>query len=109
MTKDPSKIKSCTLEVDLEYPKELQDLHNYYPLAPESVAVNNTKKLIPNRSNKKNYVIHYENLKLYITHGMKLTKIHRGVKYRGSTFLKKYIDSNTESRRNAKSDFEKDF
>ena len=72
MTKDPSKIKSCTLEVDLEYPKELHDLHNDYPLAPESVAVNNTKKLIPNLSNKKNYVMHYENLKLYIKHGMKL-------------------------------------
>ena len=102
MTKDSSKIKSCTLEVDLEYPKELHDLHNDYPLAPESVVVNNTKKLIPNLSDKKNYGINYENWKLYIKHGMKLTKIHRGVKYRESTFLKKYIDSNTESRRNAK-------
>ena len=53
----------CILEVDLEYPKELHDLHNDYPLAPEQIEVNKTKKLIPNLWSKKNYVIHYENLK----------------------------------------------
>ena len=52
----------CILEVDLEYPKELHNLHNDYPLAPEQIEVNKTKKLIPNLWNKKNYVIHYENL-----------------------------------------------
>ena len=44
---------SCILEVNLEYPKSLHDLHNDYPLAPETVTVNNVEKLIPNLRNKK--------------------------------------------------------
>ena len=106
MMKDPSKIKSCTVELDLEYPKELHDLHSDYPLAPESVVLNGTAKLIPNLNSEKNYVLHYENLKFYLKHGLKLAKIHSGIKYQESAFLKKYIDSNTESRNNAKNDFE---
>ena len=39
---------SCILEVDLEYPKSLHDLHNDYPLAPEQIEVNKVDKLIPN-------------------------------------------------------------
>jgi len=57
---------SCILEVDLEYPESLHDLHNDYPLAPERVTVNKVEKLIPNLRNKKKYVIHYENLKLSV-------------------------------------------
>ena len=55
----------CILEVDLEYPKELHDLHNDYPLAPESVKLEGSTvpKLIPNLNNKTKYVVHYENLK----------------------------------------------
>lgn len=55
----PERIKSCTLEVDLEYPKKLHDAHNDYPLTPELVNVNGVKKLIPNLNDKKNYVIHH--------------------------------------------------
>jgi hypothetical protein len=43
-----SRHMSCRPEVDLEYPKELHDLHNEYPLAPERVVVNKVEKLIPN-------------------------------------------------------------
>ena len=82
------------LEVDLEYPDELHELHNDYPLAPEKLAVSSdilskycteiaddyeikvddVKKLIPNLSNKTKYVLHYRNLRLYLSLGMKLTK-----------------------------------
>jgi hypothetical protein len=57
----------CILEVDLDYPEELHDLHNDYPLAPESIRLDGSTvdKLIPNLNNKKSYVVHYENLKLY--------------------------------------------
>ena len=44
----------CILEVDLEYPKDLHDLHNDYPLAPERLKIGNVKKLIPNLGDKKN-------------------------------------------------------
>ena len=52
----------CILEVDLKYPKELHDLHNDYPLAPESMKVNKVEKLIPNLWDETKYVVHHENL-----------------------------------------------
>ena len=106
---DPTKIKGCTLEVDLVYPTDLHDLHNDYPLAPESIVVNRVPKLIPNLNDKTNYVVHHRMLQQCLKQGLVLKKIHRGIKYRESTFLKAYIDSNTASRTAAKSDFEKDF
>ena len=73
------KHLSCFLEVDLEYPEDLHDLHNDYPLAPERV-----EKLIPNLNNKARYVVHYENLKLYESLSLKITKIHKGIKFEES-------------------------
>ena len=117
------------LEVDLEYPDELNELHNDYPLAPEKLVVSSdmlskyckeiadkyeikvgdVKKLIPNLGNKTNYVVHYRNLQLYLSLGMKLTKIHRVLKFKQSDWMKNYIDFNTKKRMNAANDFEKDF
>ena len=85
------------LEVDIEYPDELHALHNDNPLAPENLAipydmlsdyckkvageygikVDDVKKVIPNLGNKTIYVVHYRNLRLYLSLGMKLTKIHK--------------------------------
>ena len=100
----------CILEVDLEYPKELHDLHNDYPLCPERVKCDKgVEKLIPNLGDKNNYVIHYKNLIQCLKLGMKLKKIHRGIKFIESTWLKPYIDKNTKLRSQAKNNFEKDF
>ena len=103
------ELHSCILEVDLEYPKSLHDLHNDYPLAPEQIVVNKTSKLIPNLGDKKRYVLHYENLKQYLKLGLKLTHIHRGIKFKESPWLEKYISLNTKLRTEAKNEFEKDF
>ena len=100
----------CILEVDLEYPEELHDLHNDYPLCPERVECEHGfKKLIPNLRDKNNYVIHYRNLIQCLSLGMKLKKIHRGIKFYESAWLKPYIDKNTNLRTQAKNNFEKDF
>ena len=82
---EPNKLEnwrnySCILEVDLEYPRSLHD----YPLAPEQMKVNKVKKLIPNLGNKENYVLHYENLEQYESLGLKIKKIHRGIKFEDS-------------------------
>ena len=103
------ELHSCILEVDLEYPKNLHDLHNDYPLAPEQIVVNKVSKLIPNLGNKKKYVLHYENLKQYLKLGLKLTHIHRGIKFNESPWLEKYISINVKLRTKAKNEFEKNF
>ena len=97
------------LDVDLEYPKELHDLHNEYPLAPERININGVDKLIPNLNDKQRYIIYYENLSLYESLGLKITKIHRGIKFKESAWMKPYIDLNTRLRAKAKNEFEKDF
>ena len=100
----------CILEVDLEYPENLHDLHNDYPFCPEKVKCKNrVEKLIPNLRDKTKYIIHYKNLIQCLRAGMKLKKIHRGIKFVESEWLKPYIDKNTNLRAKAKNNFEKDF
>ena len=97
------------LEVDLQYPDELHELHNDYPLVPEKLAVSSdmlsdyckkiadkyemkvgdVKQLIPDLGNKTNYAVHYRNLQLYLSLGMKLTKIHKVLKFKQSDWIKK--------------------
>ena len=70
---DDWKHLSCILEVDLDYTEDLHNLHNDYPLAPERVKIGNVDK-IPNQNNKTNYVVHYQNLLLYESLGLKLQR-----------------------------------
>ena len=100
----------CILEVDLEYPENLHDLHNDYPFCPERVKCKNgVEKLIPNLNDKTKYIIHYKNLIQCLRAGMKLKKIYRGIKFVQSEWMKPYIDKNTNLRAMAKNNFEKDF
>ena len=119
----------CILKFDLEYPDELHVMHNDYPLAPKKLAipyemvsdyckktadeyeikVGDVKKLIPNFGNKTNNVLYYKNLQLYLSLGMKLTKIHRALKFKQSDWMKKYIAFSTEKRTNSANSFKKDF
>ena len=103
------KHLSCFLEVDLEYPGYL---HDTYPLAPESIKIGNVEKLIPNLNNKTNYVMHYENVILYESLGLKITKILRCITFQESAWLEEYINLNTKQRIEANksgNNFEVDF
>ena len=96
---------SCILEVDLVYPNSLHDLHNDYSLAAERIEVNRVDKLIPNLGYKEKYITHYENLKQYLSLGLKLVEIHRGIKFEESPWHEKYIALNTDLRTKAKKRF----
>lgn len=130
--------KGYMLKVDLEYPQELHDLHNDYPLAPETKMIAEdllspyskklwrrlnpslpvpskeksrvkTPKLLITLEHKSNYVCHYRNLQLYLKLGMKLKKVHRILEFTQSPFLKEYIELNTRRRQVAKGEFQKSF
>ena len=108
MSINEKNLTGYFLVVDLEYPDELHKLHNGYPLAPEKLAVSSdilskycekiadkyeikvgdVKKLIPNLGKKTNYVVNYRNLQLYLSLGMKLTKIHRVLEFKQSDWMK---------------------
>ena len=122
-TKEDSD-KGYILEVDLEYPNDLHDLHNDYPLAPETLKVKkewfstyqkdlikklkssglDLPKLVPNLVDKEKYVLHYRNLQLYLQLGMKIKKVHKVLEFKQSAcaWMKPYITKNTELRKNAK-------
>jgi len=97
--------KGYILEVDLEYPVELHDNHNEYPLAVEHFNM----KLCPNLFNKKNYIVYIKNLEFYIKNGLVLTKIHRVLEFDEKAWLEPYINFNAQKRKVATSKFEKDF
>ena len=67
--------------------------------------VGEVKKLVPNLGSKTNYVVHYINLQLCLSLGIKLTKIHRVLKFKQFDWMKKYINFNIEERKNAANDF----
>ena len=97
------------LQVDLEYPKELHNSHNDYPLAPENITINKIDKLTPNLNNKTKYILHLKNLQFYLSLGLKLTKIHKVLAFEQKDWMRPYIDLNTNLRTASKNDFEKDF
>ena len=117
------------LEVDLECPENFHDEQNDFPMAPEKIKVTEdmlspfrldiineygikvgtTNKLIPNLIPKKNYVVHYRNLKYYLSKGRILTKVHKILEFRQSPLMKPYIDFNTQKRMEATNEADKSF
>ena len=64
-----------------------------------NIKVGATNKLIPNLYPKKNYVVHYRNLKFYLSQGAILIKVHKILEFKQSAWMKPYIDFNTERRK----------
>ena len=100
--------KGYIFEVDIKYPKKLHDLYSNLPFLPERMEINKCKKLVCNLYNKKEYVVHINSLKQALNHGLKLKKFHRIIELNQEAWLKPYIDMNTELRKLARNDFEKD-
>ena len=113
-----NSLSGYILEVDLEYPTFLHDLHYDYPLCPKTIEVSydmlskyckdiadrygikvgGVKKLIPSLGDKVEYVAHYRNLKYYLSLGMKLVKIHKVLSFKQSNWLKVLTDFNNEKK-----------
>ena len=112
-------------EMDLHYPIRLHSQHDDYPLASESLVIEGSmyspvqssvfpgsspkRKLAPNLMDKKRYVVHYRNLKLYVQLGLIITKIHCVLTFKQTPWLKSYIEFNTHQRTLSDSRFLKDF
>ena len=63
------------------------------------IKVGDVKKLISNLGDKTNYVVQYRNLELYLSLGIKLTKVHKVLKLRQSDWMKIYMDFSTKKRK----------
>ena len=114
-----------TLEVDLEIPTKLHDYFGDLPPAPEKLIITEeelssyqkkydkkrakVEKMMLTLHPKKNYVIHYRLLQLYVQLGVKITKIHKIISYKQEPWIKSYIEQNNECRKKSKSNFEKNF
>ena len=101
--------KGYILDVDIDYPNKLQNLHSDLPFLPERMIINNTKRLVCNLNDKNNYIVHINLLKEALDHGLKSRKVHRVIEFEQEAWLKEYINVNTELGKKATNDFEKDF
>ena len=119
LNKNDNSLHGYFLEVDLDYPENLHDDHNDYPMAPEKVKikeewlssycleakeehgikVGGVNQLIPNLMPKKNYLVHYRNLKCYLLNGLILKKVHRILEFKQSAWMKPYTDFNTPKKK----------
>ena len=79
---DENSDKRYLFEVDIDYPKELFNLHKDLPFLPESKKINKVEKLICDIEDKKKYVIYIRSLKQALNHGLKLKKVHRIIKFK---------------------------
>ena len=105
----------------MDYPEILHVDHSDYPLATEKIKIkkewlspNSSKnanefdiktgiinKLTPNVMPKNNYIVHYRNLKYYLSKGLTLKRVHRVLELKQSAWMKPYIDFNTQKRKEA--------
>ena len=124
-TADDSDIGNL-IEIDLTYPKIIKERTKNFPFAPVNKKINpddfsdymktikpdtytETKKMICDWSDKKNYLVHYRMLKLYVRYGMIVEKVQDIFSFKQSKWLGKYINFNTQKRNQAVNGFEKDF
>ena len=116
LNKSNNSLHGYFLEVDLDYPENLHDSHKNYPLAPEKIKVKDEMLSpycleIKNKNDIKtegiNNVVHYRNLKYYLSKGVILKKVHKILKFKLSAWMKSYIDFNTQKREEATNEADK--
>ena len=106
---DKNSDKGYILEVDIEYPKKLFSHHKDFPFLPERKKIKKCEKLICDVRGKEKYDVHIRALKQALNHGLKLKRVHRVIHFNQDAWMKPYIETNTELRKRAKNEFEKDY
>ena len=101
--------KGCILEVDVEYPKYLFNLHSDLPFLAERKEIEKYNKLVCCIHDKENYVVLIGALKQALNHGLILKNVSRVIQFNQKAWLKPYTYMNTELRTGAKNNFEKNF
>ena len=99
---DEDSDKGYILEVDVNYPENLHDLHSDLSFLPERMKINKCTKLVCNLYDKENYVVHIRALKQALNHGLILKKVHRLIQFNQGAWLKPCIDMNTELKKRQK-------
>ena len=103
-------IKDVSLEVDVQYPKILHNLHNDLPFLPERMKIEKVEKVVANLHDKKRMCYTQKEFKTSTKAWIiVLKKVHRVIKSDLKAWLQPYIDMNTKLKKTAKNDFEKDF
>ena len=97
------------LEADVQYPEKLLELHNDLLFLLEKMKIEEIEKLVANLHDKEESVIQIRNSKQALNHGLVMKKVHRVIKFNEKSWLKPHVDMNTQLRKNAKNNFEKDF
>lgn len=99
------------LEVDVEYPSHLHDMHNDLPFLCEKKKPMNSKsdKLLTTLEPKVRYVTHYLILQQALENGLILKKVHRGLKFFQSKWIEPYVILNSDLRRRTSCEFRKSF
>ena len=104
-----SQSTGYVFDVDIDYPKNLHDLHSDLPFLPQRIKINKCDKLICNLYDKNNYVVGISLLKQALNHGLILKKVRRVISFNQEAWMKDYIITNIEERKKADSEFKKDF
>ena len=127
---EPEGEVGCIIQCSLEYPVALHDYHSDYPLAPIKKSIpygmlspvarmicdkhklkrtTNVEKLLATVKDKDFYILHYRNLQLYVSLGLRVKKIHAGIIFKQGPIMKSYVDFNSEKRAQATNKFDTDF
>ena len=99
---DENSGKEYILEVDGEYPKRLQNLHNDLPFLPKRMKIKKCNKLVSNLYGKSNYVVHIRASKQALNYGLAFKKMHRIILFNQNAWLKPYTDMNTKLKKISK-------
>ena len=106
---DENSKYGAILEVDIEYTIRARIKHEDLAFLPERRKINGIEKLVTTLSDKEKQVVHISALKQALNHGLKFKKVHRIIMFKQKTWLKLYIMMNTDKRKEAKNESDKEF